>query len=234
MVALFAVIVALAFGGSQTTYTQPWHQTAPLAAGGEIEVDNLYGDVVVERGPDGSVDIAAVKKAYRQGDLDGVGVHVDVVEGAVKVTTDYPSSWHFLHHVDRWVDYQIRVPAKTKVILRLKYGDGRVESVGGPVDAQTRYGDIEARNAGGDQYLITEYGDVKLSVVTSDGGHSVTARSTYGDIDVELPATSLPDIEANTRFGDVNNDFEQTAHAGPKVDLRTTFGDVTISKEFSP
>src|ERR1700730_7718025 len=99
MIALVAVVSALAAGSvnDELRFTQAWRQNAPLAARGEVELDEMYGDVKVEAGAAGSVQIAAVKRADSQGDLAGINIHVDTIEGAVKIVTDYPSQWQRLH-----------------------------------------------------------------------------------------------------------------------------------------
>jgi hypothetical protein len=232
MIALVAVVSALSLAGAggETTYSQPAHLSAPLSAGGELEVDNTNGDVAIVRGGAGIVDIDAVKRAYAQDDLTGINVHVDAVGGAVKISTDYPSAWRGLHRVQRWVDYKIQVPIGTKVIVRLKYGDARVEGVAGPVDAQSKYGNVNVAGAHGEQSLATEYGDVSLAITAIDAAASISMRTTYGDVDLAMPAASAPNIAAVTRFGSLNNDFDANGR-GPRVDVRTTFGDVNIRKE---
>lgn len=232
MIALVAVVSALALSwiGHSDTYSEPWHQSVALAASGEVEIDNLYGDAHIEQGPAGSVEIDALKKANAPGDLSGIQIHVDAVQGAVKISTDYPASWRGLHRVERWVDYRIRVPHGTKVILRLKYGDGFISSVGGPVDAETRYGDMEVRGASGEDSVSSEYGDVALSVKGIGPLQHVTMHTVYGNVNLDLPPGSAPRVAARTKFGSVDNDFGTAQGTGPSIDLKTTFGDVTVRK----
>jgi hypothetical protein len=231
MVAALAVVLALASSGSDDSpYSQTIHQTAPLAAHGEMEVDDTFGDVRVSAGAAGTVDITAVKHADAQDRLDAIGVHVDTIDGAVKISTDFPAEWSGLHHHEQHVDYLIKVPTGTKVILRGKYGDGYVSGIGGPVDASSRYGDVEVDGAVGAQTLVSEYGDVTLSVASIQPTDAVTMSTTYGDVTLTLPSGATPAVHAVTRLGDVHDDFDVRSSNGPAVDLRTTFGDVDVRK----
>ena len=231
MIAALAVLLALsASHGSDAPYSQTVQASAPLAAGGEIEIDDEYGDVRVAHGAAGIVRLDAVKKADNQSDLSATDVHVDAVQGAVKVTTSFPSAWSWFHHSNASVDFDVQVPPGTKVILRLKYGDGVVAGIDGAVDAESRYGDIHVDGSSGPQALSTEYGDVKLSMAADARVADITMHTTYGDIDLTLPSSATPRVHAQTRFGDVDDDFSQNATAGPSVDVQTTFGDVTIRK----
>ena len=233
MVGLAVVLFAFAStnAGSGAQYTQTWRQSAPLEAGGELEVDEQYGDVKVESGQSGTVQIEAVKHADRQSTLNAINIHVDTIQGAVKIVTDYPSQWHFLHREQTSVDFDIHVPRGTRVILRLKYGDGRIVSVSAPVDAQTRYGDITVVGGSGDATISSTYGDVALSVAKTDAAAHIMMRTTYGNVTVELPAGSKPRVDAATKLGSIDNDFDNAANIGPALELKTTFGDVTVREE---
>ena len=233
MIALVAVVSALAAGSvnDELRFTQAWRQTAPLEARGEVELDEMYGDVNVEAGAAGSVQIAAVKRADSQGDLAGINIHVDTIEGAVKIVTDYPSQWQGLHRKQRRVDYELRVPPGTKIVLRLKYGDGKIAGVGGPVDVQARYGEATVTDARGDADISSVYGDVSLSVARAESSQRISMRTTYGDVSVDLPANVKPRIHAVTRIGSIYNDFDRSPGDGPVLELRTSFGDVTVRRE---
>src|SRR5579863_1649985 len=228
MIAAIAVALALSTDvGYDDQYHETIHQTAPLAAGGEVEIDDTYGDVRVTRGASGTVDIRAVKSASEQSDLSQIDVHVDTIEGAVKITADFPADHTWFHDHQRSVDFDVAVPAGSKVILRMQYGDGSVSGVDGAVDASSRYGNVEATGAAGAQSLTTEYGDVRLSVDAISQSQAIIMHTTYGDVDLTLPANASPNIRAETHFGSVDNDFDASA-AGPPVDLKTTFGDVDV------
>lgn len=229
MIAAAAVLLALALGGDDSRYSQTVVASATLNSGGEVEIDNDYGDVHVSRGDAGTVKVTALKHSPNESDLAMIDVHVDAVPGAVKVTTDYPAVTGWFAHQHDSVDYDVRVPAGTKVILRSKYGDGYVSGVGGPVDASSRYGDVEVDGAIGADTIASEYGDVTLSITSIRPADAVTMSTTYGDVTLTLPAGTTPAVHAVTRLGDVNNDFGQSSN-GPAVDLRTTFGDVDVRK----
>jgi hypothetical protein len=233
MIALVAVFAALAagFSVSNARYTEPWAQDSRLAAGGEVEVDDTYSDVKVEAGAPGVVHISAVKRADSQPGLADINIHVDTIEGAVKIVTDYPSGWRGFHRTQQSVDYRVHVPPGTKIVLRLKYGDGSIAGVGGPVDVQTRYGDATVADARGNADISSVYGDVALSIVRADPAQHISMRTTYGSVNVDLPASAKPHVHALTRMGSIDNDFDASGGQGPRLELRTTFGDVTVRRE---
>lgn len=228
MIAAAAVVLALASGngGDHSRYSQTLTAIAPLASGGEVEIDDEFGNIVVSPGAAGSVKITAVKHASKESDLADMDMHIDAVDGAVKISTTFPGVSLFAHQQDS-IDYDVRVPSGTKLIIRGKYGDVEVSGVGGAIDADSQYGDVEVDGAVGPATLNSEYGNVTLSVTALQTGDRITMRTTFGDVDLTLPKGTKPHVRAKTFFGDVE-DHVDSSQGGPPVDLRTTFGDVDV------
>lgn len=227
MIAAGAVVLALAFNnGDDSQHTQTLVASAPLASGGEVEIDDKYGDVDVSRGDAGTVKITAVKHAKNDADLANIDMHVDAVEGAVKISTTVPGVSLFAHQQDS-VDYDVRIPSGTKLIVRGKYGNVEVSGVGGSVDAESQYGNVDVDGAAGPATLGSEYGNVTLSVTAIGQTEKITMRTTFGNVDLTLPAGMKPHVYAKTMVGDVQNASDESDN-GPVVELRTTFGDVDV------
>lgn len=126
--------------------------------------------------------------------------------------------------------------------LQNKNGTIRVDTASGPVVINTDFGDIEILNGQlCDLNLETQNGDINYKGSLGAGPHYLTAK--FGDISLGLPPDSTINLDAQTAFGDINNEFDITTsgkvqdnhltgtinNGGAVVNLNTSNGTITLN-----
>jgi DUF4097 and DUF4098 domain-containing protein YvlB len=176
--------------------------------------------------------------------LAAVRIEVTESAGSVRVVTRTPRNGEsfldmlFGDNIDHNVDYQVSVPARTKLTVDDTNGDvsitavsgefnlettnGRIELTGcSQVDAETTNGRIRAElsSVTGPLRLETTNGSVTLVVPPSFNG-VLNAATTNGSIETDLPVTTR---------GARDNSLEGTIGSGGlEVRLRTTKGGIEV------
>ena len=97
--AILGTLCALLFAAqSQASdirrYTEEFHQTYPLAAGGRVELDNLNGAVHITAWDQNVVKVDAVKYAGTKERLDETQIEVEAGSDFVSIRTKYPHHDH--------------------------------------------------------------------------------------------------------------------------------------------
>ena len=86
---LFLSIAALASDHSGQ-FTEEFHQTYPLSAGGRIELDNINGAVHITGWDRNEVKVDAVKYANSKERLDEAKIEVNASSESISIRTRYP------------------------------------------------------------------------------------------------------------------------------------------------
>ena len=208
-------ILACQVGGMRSPQTQ-WHseveeQSFTVSDAPSLTVDNYYGgNITVNAGEDGTIQVIATKKAGREGNLDQIEIEMVEQDGGLEIKTEKSTR---LQNIS--VDFEITVPAGAQVDLYTTGGnvgvadlDGKVkvETMGGNVrvdggsgriDVQTMGGNINIHNANGEVDAHTMGGNIDIS----GGSDRVDAKTMGGNIDVR-DANGL--IRLDTNGGDVD------------------------------
>jgi DUF4097 and DUF4098 domain-containing protein YvlB len=133
------------------------------------------------------------------------------------------------------IDYEVIVPAQTKLLTETGSGDADISGVNGPLRASTGSGNIRAGQVSGDARLSTGSGDVRLEgvsgrVYANTGSGNVVAHNVGGGIiaetgsgDIECEQTKAGDISARTGSGNI-----RLRGIKGGVDAHTGSGDVSI------
>jgi hypothetical protein len=112
----------------------------------------------------------------------------------------------------------------------------------GPVVLNTSDKNITLDGVQGNVEVSNKNGEVHVTSVSPVG--SVTVNNSHGSVDVGMPHSASFQVSAQTRNGDMENDFGLSAQedgdthtlhgsvgsGGPKVSINTTDGDVTVRK----
>ncbi|MBI3683193.1 MAG: hypothetical protein HY235_22705 [Acidobacteria bacterium] len=126
-------------------------QTVPFAAAGAIHIDDSFGDLAVEGWDRAEVEIRLVKKtqrSYRQRDeregrrlLEQVSVRAEKTGASeLRIATRYPSrslSRPLRGKTNLDLEYCIRVPRSTRLVIHHDIGEVDVKNVAGPLEIQT-------------------------------------------------------------------------------------------------
>lgn len=185
--------------------------------GGDLIVNSSFGDVEVQ-------DIKGKTQVYsKNGDVIANNCNKDVtiessfgdieingIKGIAAITNTNGQT------KGNWIDGDINVISK--------FGDVILADVSGNVDVDNANGEVDISNVGGNVKVSNGFGDTKIlnankglvlnatngdltvetnKVITQD----VNIKSKFGDILLKLPAEQNGYFEANTKFGDIENDF---------------------------
>ncbi len=174
-----------------------------------ISIENTNGEIRVTKTDDtlGVITINAEKIArVRQDDMDkpidNLNVNIDTSGSTIKVTTDYKKVYEglFNHDNDARVNYDIRVPANTKV---------DVDNTNGSITLTGLSGDVKVGTTNGSTTISKCSGYISIDGV--NGSISGNFDSTKGiNIDIVNGAVKLggmknisADVSVNTQNGKV-------------------------------
>lgn len=185
-------------------------RTLKIGANGEIELSNLSGDIIINRGGGNTAQLEILETARGrtlQDAKEALGrVSVDVTErgSRVQVSVNYP------RHEDRGprqntnvsVQYTLTAPENTRI------------------SANTLSGDITVTDIKGDLNLVTISGDVTVT----GAARVMSAQSTSGKVEL-VNLRSEVRVEAETVSGDVIIRQSQL----PRAELGTVTGNIVIT-----
>lgn len=138
------------------------------------------------------------------------------------------------------IDYELTVPANSRVRARTGSGSLRVEGVTGPVEATSGSGRTRVADVARGVTVEMGSGDVELTAVTGDldvrtgsgsidvTGSSLTLRAETGSGRIQVEGTSGGAWILDAGSGDVSIDLPDDA--GFEVDARTDSGTVRIDR----
>jgi Putative adhesin len=187
----------------------------------ELEIKNGSGDIVVREGGAGTVQIRA--KIY-------VGDHwfgTDQYEARVHAIEANPPVDQFgnsvrIHDLEEHdnisIDYEISVPADTRVHSETGSGDVTVEGISGPAEVQTGSGDVTMHGVHGNVRAQTGSGDTKFDGIDAE---RVEIKTGSGDVELRDLRCAL---EAHTGSGDIRADGRPTG----RWRLDTSSGEVKL------
>jgi DUF4097 and DUF4098 domain-containing protein YvlB len=136
------------------------------------------------------------------------------------------------------IDYEVTVPAQTKLLTETGSGDQEITNINGPLRAETGSGNVTASGITGDARLSTGSGDVRLENVggwlyAKTGSGNITARNVKsgldaetGSGDIEYDQTQGGNVSARTGSGSI-----RLRNIKGGLDASTGSGDVTVDGE---
>jgi DUF4097 and DUF4098 domain-containing protein YvlB len=233
----------------QQQLTEEFHQTYPLSATGRVNLANINGGVTIKVWDKASVQVDAIKKAYRKERLDEATIEVTATEENIRIKTEYPDET-FRGNRQRsdnpaTVDYVLTVPRKA-ILESIELINGRIDidAVEGNVKASSINGSVTAHGLMGEAKLSTINGPLEAVFTQLDDAKPIWLNSINGNVTLIIPSNSNAMIRANTVHGAINNDFgiqvkhgEYVGHSldgqigtgGPKIKLENVNGAIHIS-----
>jgi len=196
-----------------------------VAAGNEVSIHNINGDIKVTPSTNGRVSVIGIKrgnsryydriKAEVQETSHGISVCV-IQDDTDSYCDDRGIHSHGDHDWDRVsMDLEVAVPANLTV---------SAGSVSGSVDINGANGDVDARSVSGDVRLThlrassvsahTVSGSVDVRVDAFTGRGDLSFKSVSGDVTLEVPRGFDADVSMSTVSGDMNSDFPITLGNG--------------------
>jgi DUF4097 and DUF4098 domain-containing protein YvlB len=228
-------------------FTEEFHQTYALTAGGRVELDNINGAVHISTWDQNEVKVDAVKYADAKERLDDAKIEIDSDKDHLSIRTKYRDhdltfNWGS-HNNPPGVEYTLTVPRGAR-LDEIKLINGALDVTGatGEVHASCINGKLEAHNLSGRAELSTVNGHLEATF-DQLAGSSVEMSSVNGSVELIIPSDSKAEIEASTVSGGIENDFGlhvnhhqfvghdlrgELGHGGPHIKLEDVNGRIAI------
>ena len=195
---VIALVILTSVATFASTPQGSFEKTFQVSGPVDLEVLTRSGDITVRTGPSGSVFIRG--KIYvgdhwlfgqRKSDVSEIEQHPPLRQEGNSIHIDY------VNVRDISVDYEITVPAETKVRTRSGSGDQTIEGTRGNVDLQSGSGDIKLAKLTGEVRLQTGSGNVRARQISG------AVRGGAGSGDIEVEETGAGDVDLHTGSGNV-------------------------------
>jgi DUF4097 and DUF4098 domain-containing protein YvlB len=203
--AFFVVVLATASAVPCFAISKEFNQTYPLQAGGSFELQNVNGTVEVQGWDRDEVEVHAVKTAkHKESDLELVAIDVDAKPDGVSVTTRYPQN----EGVEVAVEYVVHVPHGAHVEhLGTVNGTLRVAGVEAVEELRTVNGSIEVYEGGGSVHAHSTNGNVHLELLHVQDKNGAVAETTNGSVLLAVPADTQANLEVRCLNGNFSSEL---------------------------
>jgi hypothetical protein len=192
----------------------------PLAAGRNLQIRGINGNVSAEPAAGGEFEVVAVRRA-RKSDPDEVRIEVVRHAEGVLVCAVYPNpggepntcelnnSRSQVRDNDTTVNFTVRVPAGVHFQGQTVNGKVEAEGLSADVDAKTVNGSIKVSTRGLAR-AKTVNGSITAVLGRADWPSGLEFKTVNGGIDLTLPSNLSAQVEAKTLNGDISTDFPLT------------------------
>lgn len=175
-----------------------FQRTLQVTGTADLEVLTKSGDIIVRSGPAGTVSITGrIHVGNRwfsgnwQANISELEKNPPIRQTGNSIRIEYTE----LSNVS--IDYEITVPANTRLRTHSGSGDQTVEGLHADLDLESGSGDMQLRDIQGDIHLQTGSGDVRAQAIS--GGLDAGAGS--GDIRIE--ANGSGNVRVHTGSGNI-------------------------------
>ncbi|UCF00239.1 MAG: DUF4097 family beta strand repeat protein [Planctomycetota bacterium] len=207
-------------------YERTERLSAPMEAGGTIDVETSYGWITVSGGDvkecrvTAEICAQAPSEEEAQELAEQVKIEIETLGKTMKIRAKKP---RLKNNRSISVDFDITVPKETSVECESSYGSIKVVDIEGDVKGYTSYGSINTNNTNGSVDLDTSYGGIHCEAITSD---DIRAGSSYGSIDIACSGLCPADVVAKVRTSYGSIDFGVPAGFAGEVEMSTSYGSI--------
>ena len=240
-------------GDPEQDLREEFHQTYPLAANGRVSLENINGGVQIKVWDRASVQVDAIKKAWKQNRLAEAQIVVNATEESIRIKTEYPDDENGgFRYGDRKydnpaiVEYTLTVPRKAVLeSVELINGPLDIDGVEGNVKASSINGRVNARGLMGEARLSTVNGSLEAIFSQLNDAKPINLSSVNGNLTVIIPSNANASVRAATVHGDISSAFSglkvkhgeyvghnldgQIGTGGPKIKLGNVNGGIRIN-----
>jgi DUF4097 and DUF4098 domain-containing protein YvlB len=173
-----------------------------------VRLSNIAGNISVETRRS---DIVRVVNAKGNVELRGAGwdVELDTIEGQATVNGSYTGDLLFRRLVKplRYDSPNTELRAdRTTGQINLSRGDFSGSGISGPFVLKSKSKDVELYDFQGPAEISVDRGDIEIRPAAALGG-KIDLRTRAGDILLQMPETGNFEVRAETRRGEIENDW---------------------------
>ncbi len=203
--------------------TEPFSRAFPVGKGATLMLSNVAGNIQVAAGSGERIEVEALKHAWgpnaEQAKQRLADAQIETFAAGNRVELR-------VEHGDRRdargidVEFNVKVPADTRVELRTVAGDIRVTNVNGEVRVQSVNGNLALEGTSRLAAVKTVSGGI--TITNGGAGAQLSISTINGDLLVQTLTTRALDV--NT----VNGDVRITGWSGDRAQIRTLDGDLDL------
>jgi hypothetical protein len=181
-----------------------WTRTYTLESGGEFQVVGAVGSIDVKSGSGSTIDVRAERIVHARTDAAAqpMVTHVRIGEDVTpdKIVLRSEGLGGIIVGAEVEVNFHITVPAATRLRLRAAGGDITVADVDGPVVASSTNGAIAGNRLRGGVDARSTNGNITMDLAAVSKA-PVDLRAVNGAVTLTLPSTANANVEANCTNG---------------------------------
>jgi len=215
-------------------------KTFEVAGPVELEIRLAAGDITVDAGSDGRVEVELIAHDEEsQRLIDEATVELREQAGRPQVIVDVPGKRGFnlgQMFSRQGITCRVRCPQGSGLSAKTKSADVAAHGVLGGLHVQTASGDVEADRVTGGVNVKSASGDLTLR----EAGDGVNVQSASGDVDIEIVRgpinvnsasgdVSIGEAYDNVNVNTVSGDQDHGAVMRGTVSAHTVSGDVSIA-----
>ena len=195
-----------------------------IAPGQTVAVKGVNGSITAEASGGNEVQVVALKSS-RKSDVNSVQIKVVPHSGGVSICALYPSpsgdlpdcasesseivrstANHRIENNDVQVDFMVKIPASVNFVGKTINGEVSATSLSGNVVTRTINGSIRISTTGYAE-ATTINGEITARLGDAQWPTPLNFKTINGAINLDLPANTSTDFEAETMNGTINSDF---------------------------
>jgi len=224
-------------------FREEFHQTYPLATGGQVSIKNIVGTVRIAAWDRDEVRIDAVKSAETQQILNDAEIKIEAGPDEISITTKYPED---TNNLPATVEYKLTVPRHIDgLVAHMDTAPLYIDGIIGDITASTINGELMVHGIAGAAKLSTNNGRLVATFNQLSKNKPVSLQTVNGAIEVTLPADASAEIWANSMHGPIQNDFGLSVRRGefsgsmlsgvigggsPRISLSNDYGGIHIRR----
>lgn len=218
--ALAALLALAAAGGAAAeTVEKTLQKDYPLAAGGEVHVENTNGAIVVESWNRPEVRVRATKKVRAASAeaaaeaMERLRVRVETGSALLRISTarrDFDDgflAWLRGQGVHASVSYHLTVPRGVRLVAETVNGAVTFDGVDGDFRASTTNGGIKVADARGRLDASTTNGSISADMAEVAPDADLEFGTTNGSVTISLPDDVRADLRLRTTNGGISVDL---------------------------
>ncbi|HVB61016.1 MAG TPA: DUF4097 family beta strand repeat-containing protein [Ktedonobacteraceae bacterium] len=200
IVLIIAGLAALATNWRVVTIPMPT-RTFQIVEHARLVINNGSGSVIIRRGNEGMISVAATKRASGIG-IDAERMQINYTQQGDTLDISSHMAWSLLQFGLRAVDFEITVPSNCDIQLQNGSGRVAVQETSGSIRVRTGGGGVQARDLQGQIMMKTGGGRIEASglqgqIAMTTGGGSIEAQNLQGQIAMKTGGSHI--ILGNTR-----------------------------------
>ncbi|MEW6998308.1 DUF4097 domain-containing protein [Colwelliaceae bacterium BS250] len=212
-------------------------KTFNLSGQGQLVLENVNGDVVIESWQNNSVKVTAEINASNQKARERLQVKMKQSGDRISVETDHENnsgSWGNNNNGNSSVDYVVMVPKDIDLRdIDVVNGSLTIKNVSGELNADVVNGSVDASGLASDVNVESVNGAVELSFDDTANDLEISVETVNGSIRLYVSDTFGAKVQASTGNGSIKTDFGLQGTKGTYYgnELEGKFGDASSEIE---